>query len=45
MNCFTTWMEDNKDYLQNKTVFDILLPGTHDSGIFLSFFIFLLRSL
>lgn len=30
---YERWMEDNKEYLMNKTLLDVVIPGTHDSGI------------
>lgn len=32
---YERWMEDNKEYLLNKTLLDVIIPGTHDSGILL----------
>lgn len=36
MENYSKWMENNYEYLKEKTFFDILLPGTHDSGILMN---------
>lgn len=32
-NNYERWMEDNKEFIANKTIYNIVLPGTHDTGI------------
>lgn len=32
-NNYGRWMEDNKEFIANKTLYNIVLPGTHDTGI------------
>lgn len=34
---YNNWMENNKNYLYKKTLLNIVIPGTHDSGIFIIF--------
>ncbi|KAK8803485.1 hypothetical protein WA158_001179 [Blastocystis sp. Blastoise] len=29
-----SWMEDNFQFLENRTLFEVMIPGTHDSGSF-----------
>ncbi|KAK8791077.1 hypothetical protein WA158_005708 [Blastocystis sp. Blastoise] len=31
---YESWMEDNYDFIFNRTLFEITLPGTHDSGAY-----------
>ncbi|KAK8811517.1 hypothetical protein WA158_003251 [Blastocystis sp. Blastoise] len=33
-NEYESWMYDNYNKIQNKTILDIVLPGTHDSGAY-----------
>ena len=33
---WNTWMEDNLNFIGNYTLNEIMIPGTHDSGILFS---------
>lgn len=40
VNCLKTrpnWMIENREYIDNFTLLDIMIPGTHDSGSYSSF--------
>ena len=39
---WNTWMEDNLNFIGNYTLNEIMIPGTHDSGILFSKSIFFL---